>query len=148
MIRCSTWTGSGSKFTGHTTDVLNEQSLRRSSAAKRTKPFCLYLSHKALHPELTQRDDGSITDPQAAKFLPAKRHETLYSEDAIPRRLNVLDDVSDKPAFLQKIEGQPPLGPETGTDEETVRDRLRMLAGIDEGVGQLLVVFENPRPTR
>ncbi len=129
----------GKRFhtTGHTSDVLNGKALafvRR----KRTKPFCLYLSHKALHPELTQRDDGSITDPQAAKFLPAKRHETLYTDDAIPRRLNVLDDVSDKPALTQKIAGQPPLGPETGTDDETVRDRLRMLAGIDDGVGRLL----------
>ncbi len=129
----------GKRFytSGHTTDILNNKAAS-FLLRKRTKPFCLYLSHKALHPELTQRDDGSITDPQAAKFLPAKRHETLYTEDAIPRRLNVLDDVSDKPALMQKIEGQPPLGPETGTDEETVRDRLRMLAGIDEGVGQLL----------
>ncbi len=122
------------KFSGHTTDVLNEQSvdfLRRQKA----KPFCLYIAHKALHPELTQRDDGSITDPKAAKFLPAKRHRELYADMAIPRRLNVTDSLQGKPALQREIEGMPSLSQTTGTSDATVRDRLRMLAAVDEGVG-------------
>lgn len=134
--------GAQQKFSGHTTDVLNQKALefvRQNSP----KPFCLYIAHKALHPELTQFDDGSITDPGAAKFLPAKRHEKLYAESPIPWRLNVTDSVDDKPALGRPIEGLPPLGPDTGTSEETIRDRLRMLAGIDEGVGQLLAELEH-----
>jgi N-acetylglucosamine-6-sulfatase len=111
-------------------------------AKSRDKPFCLYVAHKALHPELTQRDDGSITDPKAARFLPATRHRELYTDAAIPRRLNTKDSAQGKPALLREIEGVPPLGPATGTDDETVRDRLRMLAGVDEGVGQLLSTLE------
>ena len=133
--------GTQEKLTGHTTDVLNQKAvefLRR----KRKAPFCLYIAHKALHPELTQRDDGSITDPKAAKFLPAERHQKLYADAAIPRRLNVTDDASDKPALCRKIEGLPPLGPETGTSDETIRDRLRMLAAVDEGVGGLFEALE------
>lgn len=125
------------EFTGHTTDVLNSRAVdfvRRN----RSKPFCLYIAHKALHPELTQRDDGSITDPKAARFLPAHRHRELYQKAAIPRRLNVTDTLQGKPALLRDIPGLPPLSRATGTDDETVRDRLRMLAGVDDGVGLLL----------
>jgi len=79
-------------FKGHTTDVLNQRALEFVEQ-KRKRPFCLYVAHKALHPELTQRDDGSITDPSAARFQPAKRHEGLYASDAVPRRLNVTDSL-------------------------------------------------------
>lgn len=128
--------GERSRFSGHTTDVLNRKAVEFLQQARR--PFCLYVAHKALHPELTQRDDGSITDPTAARFLPATRHEKLYSDAAIPRRLNVTDSLQGKPALLRPVEGLPPLSRETGTSDETVRDRLRMLAGVDEGVGLLL----------
>ena len=133
--------GEMEKFSGHTTDVLNRKAVEFVESAH-AKPFCLYIAHKALHPELVQRDDGSITDPSAAKFLPAKRHETLYAQDAIPRRLNVIDDLKGKPALLRPVEGLPPLGRTTGTSDETIRDRLRMLAGIDDGVGQLFAALE------
>ena len=125
------------KHSGHTTDVLNvkaDEFVRQ----ERGKPFCLYIAHKALHPELIQYDDGSISDPSAARFLPAKRHEQLYADDPIPRRMNVTDKLEGKPALQRKIEDLPPLSRATGTSDETIRDRLRMLAGVDEGVGILL----------
>lgn len=124
------------KYTGHTTDVLN-QKVNAFVKQKREKPFCIYIAHKALHPELTQRDDGSITDPSAAKFMPADRHKSLYTNDAILRRLNVLDNLEGKRALQRTIPGLPPLSRETGTSDEVIRDRLRMLAGIDDGVGML-----------
>lgn len=133
--------GQHENFTGHTTDVLNQKALE-FLRQDHEGPFCLYLSHKALHPELMQRDDGSISDPGAGRFLPAKRHQSLYADDAIPRRLNVTDSLEDKPALDRKIEGLPPLGPKTGTSDETIRDRLRMLAGVDEGLGQLVDELE------
>lgn len=133
--------GSRSRHEGHTTDVLNAKAAEFVSR-DRDRPFCLYLAHKALHPELVQRDDGSISDPGAARFLPARRHETLYDDAPIPRRRNTAADLSGKPALLRKIEGVPPLGRDTGTSDETVRDRLRMLAGIDEGLGLLFEALE------
>ncbi|MEQ8785793.1 MAG: sulfatase [Pirellulaceae bacterium] len=125
------------KLQGYTTDVLNENAAQ-FVAAKRDKPFCLFLAHKALHPELTQYDDGSISDPGAARFIPAERHENLYRNDPVPRRLNFFDGVEDKPALARKIDDLPPLSPKTATSDETIRDRLRMLAAVDEGVGMLL----------
>lgn len=130
------------KYSGHTTDVLN-QKVHAFVKQKREKPFCIYIAHKALHPELTQRDDGSITDPSAAKFMPADRHKSLYSNDAIPRRLNVLDDLEGKRALQRNISGLPPLSRETGTSDEVIRDRLRMLAGIDDGIGMLWKLLQD-----
>jgi N-acetylglucosamine-6-sulfatase len=129
--------GKQAQRTGYTTDVLNEHALafvRR----ERDKPFCLFLAHKALHPEVIQFDDGSISDPGAGKFVPAPRHEKRYADAAVPRRLNVLDTLEGKPALQRKIGDLPPLSRTTGTSDETVRDRQRMLAAVDEGVGQLL----------
>ncbi len=126
---------------GHTTDVLNGRAVR-FVRRKRARPFCLYVAHKALHPELIQYDDGSISDPSAAKFMPAERHKDLYADAPIPRRLNVTDTLEGKPALQRKIEGLPPLSRDTGTSDETVRDRLRMLAAVDEGVGQLFDALE------
>lgn len=131
------------KHTGHTTDVLNRKVVEFiERRGKSERPFCLYIAHKALHPELVQRDDGSISDPSAARFLPAKRHADLYADAAVPRRLNVTDDLKGKPALLRPIKGLPKLGRGTGTSDETVRDRQRMLAGVDEGVGLLFDALE------
>jgi N-acetylglucosamine-6-sulfatase len=129
------------RSSGHTTDVLNDRAVR-FVRRHRTTPFCLYIAHKALHPELVQYDDGSVSDPSGSKFMPAERHKHLYAEAAIPRRLNVTDTLEGKSALGRAVEGLPPLGPETGTGDETVRDRLRMLAAVDEGVGQLLQALE------
>ena len=129
--------GRRQSFTGHTTDVVNELAASFVHGSDST-PFCIYVAHKALHPELTQRSDGSITDPNASRFLPAKRHEKLYADDAVPRRLNTLDTLVGKPALERSIDGLPPLGNSTGTSDQTIRDRLRMLAGVDDGVGMLI----------
>jgi N-acetylglucosamine-6-sulfatase len=126
---------------GHTTDVLNRHAVEFVSRP-REEPFCLYVAHKALHPELTQYDDGSISDPSAAKFIPAERHKDLYKDAPVPRRFNVNDSLAGKPALRRKLGDLPPLSRETGTSDETIRDRWRMLAACDEGVGQLFAALE------
>ncbi len=126
---------------GYITDVFTDRALQFIEQ-DREEPFVLYLSHKAIHPNLKQYDDGSISDPSAAVFIPAERHEKLYADQPVPRRPNVGDDLEGKPALARKIDGLPPLGPETGTSDETIRDRLRMLAAVDEGLGRLLDALE------
>jgi N-acetylglucosamine-6-sulfatase len=126
---------------GYITDIFTDRALR-FFRRDRSKPFLLYLSHKAIHPNLTQHDDGSISDPSASVFIPAERHRDLYADEPVPRRPNVHDDLEGKPALQRKIDDLPPLGPETGTSDKTVRDRLRMLAAVDEGLGRLLAALE------
>jgi N-acetylglucosamine-6-sulfatase len=129
---------------GYATDVFNERALaflRRPHP----KPFLLYLAHKAVHPNLTQRADGSISDPTAATFLPAERHQQLYAEAPVPRRPNVKDTLEGKPALRRPITGLPPLGAKTGTSDETIRNRLRMLMAVEEGVGSILKTLADAR---
>ena len=39
---------------------------------------------------------------------------------------------------MRKIDDLPPLSPATATDDETIRNRLRLLMAAEEGVGQIL----------
>lgn len=122
---------------GYTTDLFNARAVEFVRKT-RDRPFLLYLSHKAIHPETEQRADGSISDPSGSNFIPAPRHRQLYDGMKIPRRPNALAAPQGKPALERRIGDLPPLGPATGGADETILNRLRMLAAVDEGVGQIL----------
>ena len=47
--------GKQTKHKSHTTDVLNRKAVQFLERNRGDKPFCLYIAHKALHPELIQR---------------------------------------------------------------------------------------------
>jgi arylsulfatase A-like enzyme len=129
---------------GYFTDVLDDYAiefLERPHA----KPFLLFLAHKAVHPDLVQHADGSVSPLRADMFLPAKRHRGLYAGAAVPHRDNYGRPPLGKPALLRKIGELPPLGPETVTDDETIRKRLRMLQAVDEGLGRILEVLERQK---
>jgi N-acetylglucosamine-6-sulfatase len=51
----------------------------------------------------------------------------------------------DKPALMRTSAGLPPLGPATGTDDETIRNRLRLLAAVDEGMEAIFDALERTR---
>ncbi|MCC6389489.1 MAG: sulfatase-like hydrolase/transferase [Bryobacterales bacterium] len=126
---------------GYVTDILTEQAAQFLERP-RNKPFCLYLSHKAIHPNVQQRNDGSITSyGRADEFIPAGRHRTLYQGESIPHRENYGIAPREKPALMRPIEGLAPLGRETATDDATILNRMRMTKAIDEGLGRLLDVL-------
>ncbi len=126
---------------GYVTDVLNDASVK-FVRTKREKPFLLYLSHKAIHPEVYQGPDGKLSDPTLSNFIPADRHKKLYEGVEIERRPSAKVPPKDKPALQQEIAGLPPLSAETGSSDTVILNRLRMLAAVDEGVGQLLKALE------
>lgn len=132
------------KVKGYATDIFNERALTFLQR-DRTKPFLLYLAHKTVHPSLVQGPDGKISDPTAATFPPAERHRKLYAGEAVPRRPNVKDTLEGKPALQRKIGDLPPLSEKTGTSDEIIRDRLRMLMAAEEGVGQLVKALEEQK---
>jgi arylsulfatase A-like enzyme len=123
--------------TGYFTDILNQYAVDFLARDHR-RPFLLYVSHKAVHPDVTQNADGSVDDRDASRFVPAPRHQRLYAGATIPHRPNYGRPPADKPALLRPLPGLPPLGPSTGTSDETIRDRLRVLAAVDEGLGRIL----------
>jgi len=128
--------------TGYVTDILNRRAVEFVKQ-QREKPFMLYLSHKAIHPESYQGPDGKLSDPTLSNFLPAPRHAKLYEGAAIPRSPSYGVPPVDKPALLQEVAGVPPLGPETVSSDTVILNRLRMLQAIDEGVGELIQALDD-----
>jgi len=127
---------------GYVTDILSDRALQYVKAPH-PKPFLLFYAHKAVHPETIQRADGSLSDPTLSNFMPADRHKSLFVGAEVPRRPNALTPPTGKPALQREIAGLPPLGLETGSSDEVIRARLRMLAAVDESVGELLKVLES-----
>ncbi len=126
---------------GYVTDIFTQRAVSFLQQ-RRTGPFLLMLSHKALHPNKVQRSDGTTEAIGEGGFIPAERHKTLYADAQPPRRGNYAVPPRGKPALERPIPGVKPLGPDTVTPDETIRDRLRMLAAVDEGLGQILAELE------
>ena len=106
---------------------------------------CIYRTKRCI-PNLEQRADGSISDPNATTFAPAERHKQLFVDAKIPRRPNAhIDRLAGKPALMRQIGNLPPLSRSTGTSDEVIRDRLRMLMAAEEGVGQILRTLEKKK---
>jgi N-acetylglucosamine-6-sulfatase len=129
---------------GYITDVLTDHAVKFLEQ-RRQKPFCLYLAHKAIHPNVQQRDDGSV-NPQgisgAASFIPAERHRKLYAGQKLPRRASYAQPPKGKPALERSLPGLPALGKETVTDDETILNRMRMMKAVDESLGRILDALE------
>jgi N-acetylglucosamine-6-sulfatase len=128
--------GSFKKVPGYITDLLTDRVVAFIERP-RTKPFLVYLAHKALHPNMVQRDDGSVSAIGEGGFIPADRHRQLYAGETVPRSPSALRGPEGKPALQRPIGNLPPLTPGTGTSEKTVLDRLRMLAAVDESLGRI-----------
>lgn len=135
--------GTSSRVRGYITDLLTEHAVE-FLRKPRTRPFCLYLAHKAIHPNITQFPDGSVNklggDPE--DFIPAERHKALYKGMVPPRRANYAHAPHNQPALEQKIPGVEPLGPKTLIEDETILNRLRMAKAVDESLGQILQTIE------
>jgi hypothetical protein len=82
--------GQAEKKPGYITDLLSDYAVEFLKKPH-SKPFALYLAHKAVH----------------GPFTPAERHKTLYASDPIPRSLNVQDNLKGKPALTRPLEGKP-----------------------------------------
>ncbi len=125
---------------GYVTDVLTDYALRFIQRSQ-GRPFLVFLAHKALHPNVQQRDDGSVVPLQGqgggAGFIPADRHRGRYAQSLVPRRPNATTAVQRKPALQRAITGLAPVSPATGTPDQDVRDRLEMLLGVDESLQKI-----------
>lgn len=122
---------------GYVTDVLTEHVVQFMERSRGT-PFMVFLAHKALHPNVEQRDDGSVAPGQGGGFVPAPRHRGRYADAVVPRRQNARVAPTGKPALERAIAGLPPLGPDSGgTPEGDVRARLEMLLGVDESLARI-----------
>jgi N-acetylglucosamine-6-sulfatase len=133
--------GKSVKPKGYITDILNGYAVDFIKR-RHDKPFLVYLAHKAIHPEVTQNNDGSVNLADAELFIPAERHKTQYAGKAVARRPNYGRAPEGKPALQRRIGNLPPLGPRTVTRDETILGRQRSLMAIEDGVGEILRALE------
>jgi N-acetylglucosamine-6-sulfatase len=137
--------GKSARTPGYITDLLTDHAVdfMKSAGRQQQQPFCLYLAHKAIHPNIQQRDDGSVSaasdDPSL--FIPAARHRSLYAGQKLPRRPSYGKPPEGKPALQRKLAGLPPLGPATVTPDETILNRMRMMKAVDESLGRILATL-------
>ncbi len=116
---------------GFMTDILNEHAVKYLRQP-RTKPFSLYLAHKAVH----------------GPFTPPDRHRELYTDAEIARHPNAQDDLQGKPALQREIPVDPKKNPgqvRGGPPNETIRNQLRLIQAVDEGVGEIWKVLEETK---
>ena len=126
------------QLTGYMTDYLSRQAAD-FILRPRTKPFALVVAHKAVH----------------APYLPDRKHQGLYSDYEYRLPPVPKSDIDGKLVLAAHV---PPVqfydledvGPEPGdsrrgrgaTPAAVVRDQLRCLAAVDDGVGQILAALE------
>ena len=125
--------------TGYMTDIINEQAVDFVIRGHNQKPFAMIVSHKATH----------------WPILPAKRHESRYSDYRFESQPASEDDLRGKPLFKREFDKEAsyfmenilpePAEPRRGRGHDpsaVVGDELRCLASVDEGVGHLFTALE------
>ncbi|HSC26259.1 MAG TPA: sulfatase [Vicinamibacterales bacterium] len=137
---------------GYVTDLLTDRAVE-FIGQKRDGPFLLYLAHKAVHPDVRQRDDGSVDTGSSLGYIPAPRHLGKYDGRTFPRRPNAIADLSalaGKPALRRALAYRASqditarfggiLDP--GTSDTTIRRRAEMLLAVDESLGRIVRKLE------
>ncbi len=141
---------------GYVTDLLSERAVAFVDR-ERTRPFALFLSHKAVHPDVQQQQDGTLDMSTMRGYLLPDRHRDLYNGAQYPMRPNVrppAEVVADKPVWRDVFArreahraNQTLAATLRGSAQEEIRKRAAMMASVDEGVGALLEALER-RGTR
>jgi arylsulfatase A-like enzyme len=112
---------------GYITDVITDQAVDFVKKDHAGKPFAMYIGHKAVH----------------GPYTPAERHKELYKDDPLPTRPDVADrDNAGKPALTRKVADPPKDHPAYGVTDDIIRDQIRTIAAVDEGVGRVLKALE------
>jgi N-acetylglucosamine-6-sulfatase len=117
---------------GYTTDILTREALR-FIGQKDTRPFLLYLSHKAAH----------------SFCQPAERHQGLYRSESVPRPATMPDTEQNrqgKPDWVRRQRnswhGVDGMYDNQVSFDDHYRDYCRTLVALDDSVGQVLGALE------
>ena len=135
--------GQRQQVKGYVTDVLTDH-VETFIGGAGSSPFLVYLAHKAIHPNVVQRDDGSVVAlaDQPGGFVAAERHRGRYAGRTMPRRASAFKPPAGKPALLRQIGTLPPLGRETATTDDEIRGRLEMMLAVDDSLGRIIAALE------
>ena len=133
---------------GYITDILTDRAVTVIEE-KHDRPFFIYIGHKAMHPDISQLDDGSTDLTHPHRYVPAPRHKGRYEQKVFPRRPNTkvtAKETNGKKVLRRALARK--RSPEMmkkfgevldhGTSEETIRRRSEMLLAVDEGLGRIV----------
>jgi len=132
---------------GYVTDIMNELALEFLERP-RDRPFSLFFAHKAVHPDAAQAADGTI---RVDGYVAAERHRDLYRDAVFPKKPNmcsVREVIRQKPAWTECLAlksaeaARAILSAIHSGEQEEIRQRARMMASVDEGVGAILGLLE------
>lgn len=138
---------------GYVTDLLTDRAIEFATRSRR-KPFMVYIGHKAIHPQIVQRDDGTVDPSTNGGFVPADRHRGRYAGKVFPRRRNYglsTQNRAGKPVVAAALEAKraPDIQRAFGADvldeqvsEATIQARAEMMLAVDDGVGRLRAALE------
>jgi len=135
---------------GYITDIMNELAVGFLER-KRSKPFSLFFAHKAVHPDAKQAADGTFGISDDGGYIAAPRHRDLYRDAMFPKTPNMLSPaevVKQKPAWAEAFglkeseRARQILAALHAGEQEEIRQRARMMASVDEGIGAILDVLE------
>ncbi|MDZ4286350.1 MAG: sulfatase, partial [Prosthecobacter sp.] len=113
---------------GYLTDLLTDHAIEFITR-RRSKPFLVYLSHKAVH----------------APFIPAERHKDLFADIPIIRALSAQDTLEGKPVLRRPGINLSPNDPDVHSSDEMIRNQLRCLIAVDEGIKRIFDALEQTK---
>ena len=134
---------------GYVTDILTDRAVRFLDGRDRSRPFFLFLGHKAVHPDIVQRNDGSVATGEGMPYIPAPRHAGRYAGAMFRRAPSATGAIAARPKsrmvehFLG-LQAAPEVQRDfaaiidPGIAEDTIRARAEMMLSVDEGLGVLL----------
>lgn len=118
--------GTKEKKSGYLTDLLTEYAVDFIKRP-RDQPFLVYLSHKAVH----------------APFIPAERHQDLFNDLPVIPRPGAFDTWEGKPVLRRPgIKLRAKGDPDLETTHFNVRDYMRCLMAVDEGIERIFAALE------
>lgn len=138
---------------GYITDLLTDRAIEFATRTRR-KPFMIYVGHKAIHPQIVQRDDGTVDVSSNQGFVPAERHRGRYAGKTYRRRPNYglsAPDRAGKPVLAAALAAKHSgdiarqFGPEVldeQVSEATIQSRAEMMLAVDDGLGRLRAALE------
>jgi arylsulfatase A-like enzyme len=138
------------QHTGYITDIMNRMAAE-FVLRKHDKPWSLFFAHKAVHPDAEQAADGKLRISALGGYIVAERHRDLYRDAIFPRKPNMqtpAEAAKSKPAWAQCMslreseESKSILAALHSMTQEEIRLRARMMAAVDEGVGDILAALE------
>ncbi len=133
---------------GYITDILTHKSIDFIKQNK-DNPFFLYIAHKGIHPEAVQFDDGSTDLSIPKKFIPAQRHNGIYSKSIFKRSPSYSKEAmadSGKPVIQEAFKLRTEVlkqdlawesSMDLGVSEKSIQNRAEMMLSIDESIEEI-----------